>query len=68
MNIHEWIQQGSMSDDIAKKRGLMELVRCRDCVYWQDNNSGYPHIGCKWRDDETPESDDFCSAGERRTE
>lgn len=45
-----------------------ELVRCRDCVYWQDNNDGYPHVGCKWREDEMPDPDDFCSAGERREE
>lgn len=47
---------------------MQELIRCKDCVYWQDNNAGYPHIGCKWRDDETPDPDDFCSAGERRSE
>ena len=49
-------------------KNLTVVVRCCDCVYWQDNNSGYPHIGCKWREDETPDPDDFCSAGERRTE
>ena len=43
-----------------------ELIRCKDCIYWQDNNEGYPHIGCKWREDETPDPDDFCSAGERK--
>ena len=43
-----------------------ELVRCKACIYWQDNNDGYPHIGCKWRKDETPDPDDFCSAGERQ--
>ena len=43
-----------------------ELVRCKECIYWQDNNDGYPHIGCKWREDETPDPDDFCSAGERK--
>ena len=41
------------------------VVRCKDCVYWQDNNEGYPHKDCKWRDDETPDPDDYCSAGER---
>lgn len=50
---------------IAVDKGV-DLVRCRDCVYWQDNNDGYPHVGCKWREDETPDPDDFCSAGERR--
>lgn len=42
-----------------------ELVMCKDCRYWQDNNGGYPHSVCKWRADETPDPDDFCSAGER---
>ena len=44
----------------------IRLVRCENCIYWQDNNDGYPHIGCKWREDETPDPDDFCSAGERK--
>ena len=48
-----------------KIRRYRELVRCRDCVYYQDNNEGYPHIGCKWREDETPDPDDYCSGGER---
>jgi len=42
-----------------------EVVRCKDCKYWQDNNGGYPHRDCKWNQDETPDPDDFCSAGER---
>lgn len=33
MSIHEWIQQGSVSEEIAEKRGLKELVRCKDCAY-----------------------------------
>ena len=45
--------------------GQPEIVLCRDCVYWQDNNNGYPHHDCKWREDETPDPEDFCSAGER---
>lgn len=47
-------------------KNLTVVVRCCDCIYWQDNNDGYPHIGCKWREDETPDPDDFCSAGERK--
>lgn len=43
-----------------------ELIRCKDCAYWQDNNDGYPHSDCKWKEDETPDPDDFCSAGERK--
>lgn len=38
-------------------------VRCKDCRYWQDNNGGYPNKECRWREDETPDADDFCSYG-----
>ena len=31
MAIHEWIARGAVSDDIAKQRGYIELVRCKDC-------------------------------------
>ncbi len=50
----------------AKFDSFKEPVRCKDCVYWQDNNEGYPHKDCKWREDETPDPDDFCSAGESK--
>ena len=42
------------------------VVRCKDCVYYQDNNDGYPHDGRRWRSDETPDADDFCSFAERK--
>jgi hypothetical protein len=42
------------------------VVRCKDCVYWQDNNGGYPHEECRWGKNETPDADDFCSCGERK--
>ena len=42
------------------------VVRCRDCLYWQDNNGGYPHEECRWGKNETPDADDFCSYGERK--
>lgn len=41
-------------------------VRCKDCIYYQDNNDGYPHDGCRWRSDETPDATDFCSFAERK--
>ena len=53
-------------DELMNDHWVGELVRCKDCIYWQDNNSGYPHIGCKWREDETPDPDDYCSVGERK--
>lgn len=42
------------------------VVHCKDCRYWQDNNGGYPNKECRWREDETPDADDFCSCGERK--
>ena len=51
-----------------RKDGLVRVVRCKDCIYWQDNNGGYPHIMCRWNTDETPDPDDYCSWGERRDE
>ena len=44
----------------------VRVVRCKDCRYWQDNNGGYPNKECRWREDETPDADDFCSCGERK--
>lgn len=45
---------------------VVEVVRCKDCIYWQDNNDGYPHEECRWGNDETPDPDDYCSYGERK--
>lgn len=42
----------------------VEVVRCKDCKYWQDNNDGYPHQECRWGNYETPDPDDYCSYGE----
>lgn len=47
---------------------VVEVVRCKDCKYYQDNNDGYPHGECRWQTDETPNADDFCSYGERKDE
>ena len=46
----------------------VEVVRCKDCKYWQDNNDGYPHEECRWGHGETPDANDFCSYGERRAD
>lgn len=44
---------------------VQDLVRCRDCKWWQDNNGGYPTSDCRWGKEETPDADDYCSYGER---
>lgn len=46
----------------------VEVVRCKDCIYWQDNNGGYPHEECRWGHGETPDPEDYCSFGERKEE
>ena len=43
-----------------------QVILCRDCRSWQDNNGGYPHPECRWRNDETPGADDYCSFAERK--
>lgn len=45
-----------------------DLIHCRECKYWQDNNGGYPHRECRWGKDETPDADDYCSFAERTEE
>lgn len=50
----------------ATAADVAPVVRCKDCRYWQDNNGGYPNKKCRWREDETPDADDFCSYGERK--
>ncbi len=64
--LKEYEAKTQISDAIHEtaKQFRQTIVRCKDCVYWQDNNNGYPHEDCKWRQDETPDPDDFCSAGE----
>ena len=54
-------------DDIPTAN-VVEVVRCKDCKYWQDNNGGYPNQNCRWMKDETPDDDDYCSYGERAEE
>lgn len=51
--------------NVATAVDFVEVVRCKDCKFYQDNNGGYPHPDCKWGNGETPDEDDFCSAGER---
>ena len=46
---------------------VVDVVRCKDCRYWQDNQEGhYPNELCPWDKNETPDEDDYCSFGERK--
>jgi len=42
-----------------------QVVLCKDCRYWQGNNVDYQHPECRWKHDETPNKDDYCSFAER---
>lgn len=44
----------------------VDVVRCKGCKYWQDNNDGYTHEECRWGHGETPDANDFCSYGEQK--
>lgn len=59
----KWFDVPNLNDN-----GVVKVIRCKDCIYWQDNNGGYPHEYCKWRGDETPDPDDYCSVAERKEE
>ena len=52
----------------APAADVVEVVRCKDCQYWQDNNGGYPHEDCRWGKGETPDADDYCSFGAKMDE
>lgn len=52
--------------DMTENWIVGELIRCKDCRFYQDNNDGYPHPDCKWNENETPDEEDFCSGAERR--
>ena len=52
---------------------MPSVVRCEDCKYWLSDkpikNKWFQNgeiDQCKWRTDESPNADDFCSYGERR--
>lgn len=48
----------------------VEVVRCKDCVYWDDDpdtyGANYGPKGKCMKSFETMYADDFCSCGERR--
>lgn len=73
-NLIQYMEEKGIEDVIISRKSLEELkqldvvevVRCKDCRYYQDNNGGYPNADCKWCKDETPDANDYCSCGERK--
>lgn len=63
---NEYCDKESCSIWKAPAADVAPVIWCEDCQYWQDNNGGYPNEECRWRGDETPDADDFCSYGKRK--
>lgn len=59
--------------DGAPTINTVEIVYCKDCKWFEDNNGG-EWYGCKMfhvvriTPEDAPKPDDFCSYGERREE
>lgn len=66
LNVKRILEVDDSIPNAATVCDMQDVVRCKDCKYYQDNNNGYPHDECKWCQDETPNADDFCSYGERK--
>lgn len=68
----EWKWAGKAAFDAIKNLpsiDAVEVVRCRDCKYYQfaDNRAfGMPVKRCEWTGFEDVDDDDFCSRGERK--
>ena len=63
--VSAWLNEAPTVDAV-------EVVRCKDCKYWNEENkwcykhSHYFNDGVNWLQWERFESDDFCSHGERK--
>lgn len=68
LNVKRILEVDDSIPNAATVCDMQDVVRCKDCKYYQDNNNGYPHDECKWCQDETPNADDFCSYAERKDE
>ena len=61
-----------LNDYLAVRRYLVnsvEVVRCKDCKYWQDQEEGIVEVPICTREDcfiVVMGENDFCSKGERR--
>lgn len=76
MSFHEWIERGSISEKLAKQRGCVELVRCKDCKH-RGIMAGKTSFDIQWPDDDClcrsadpyyswlPPDDWYCANGER---
>lgn len=53
-------------EELICEQPIVEVVRCEDCKWYIDNTTVEESLNnCRWRTDENPDTDDFCSLGER---
>ena len=63
-------EEGCIAVEDADAADVVEVVRCKDCVWFAPNNGGLWY-GCAFdtrHPDDVPKPDDFCSSGERRAD
>lgn len=64
-NVPQFMEALGMALSALRPVSREQVILCKDCRYWQNNNGGYPHPECRWGNDETPDEDDYCSFAER---
>lgn len=62
-----WSNAIDFINTIAKSS--IDIVRCKECKYYIDNMpEDSTDDECRWRSEEQPNPDDFCSYGERKSD
>ena len=64
----EYIIRETTYPDATKQEAIGELVRCKDCLYWQKSGLFSGYMVCRYVVDcsVVRREDDFCSRGERK--
>ena len=59
----------TFAESILKEVAETDIVRCKECRYYIDNMpEDSTDDECRWRSEEQPNADDYCSYGEREGE
>lgn len=63
---HNWNELCITADEIADAPSI-DIVRCKDCKWYDDEDYGEPIRYCTWHES-VVKADDFCSYGEEADE
>lgn len=55
----------ALAEAIIQDAPSIEIIRCRECKWFDDKDYGEPTRYCTWHES-VVNADDFCSYGERR--